>query len=138
GDRHPYVPRRCPVNPAVGGRIPDLYDEFIALRGHDNPERFLEINREYSRRQRVEQGRWGPRGLSLLHGYERDHHPMLRTLVGLVRDGALRPSDQVLVVGPRHYDEILFFRKHLGLPRTVGLDLFTSARDGIVGGDMHA
>ncbi|MEA2499710.1 MAG: hypothetical protein QOH26_2115, partial [Actinomycetota bacterium] len=39
--------------------------------------------------------------------------------------------------GPRHIDEIHFFRKHLGLPRTIGLDLFGSSDGSIISGDMH-
>jgi SAM-dependent methyltransferase len=138
GDKHGYVPRRGGLLTDARARIPDLGDEFASLRGRDNPQRFLEINREYSIRQRKIAGKWGQRGLSLLHGFERNHHLMLRTLVAMVRDRVVTPEDEVLVVGPRHYTEILFFRKHLGLPRTIGLDLFTSEKEGIVGGDMHA
>jgi hypothetical protein len=117
--------------------IPDLHDELIQLRGRQNPSRFLEIGREYSQRQRRDVGTWGQR-LSFLCGYEREHHRMLRTLVDLIGDGSLGPQDEVLVIGPRHRDEMHFFRNHLGLVKTIGLDLFDSKEDGIQAGDMHA
>jgi len=76
--------------------------------------------------------------LSLLLGYEQDHHLMLRHLVGWTVDGGVGAADDVLVIGPRHRDEIHFFRQQLGLPRTIGLDLFDAPADGIESGDMHA
>jgi SAM-dependent methyltransferase len=136
GDAHGYSPRRSAPPPLVQRIIPDLYEEFVSMRAVENPARFLEINREYSIRQRRVTGKWGPVGLSLLLGYERSHHAALRMLLALKNGGALTPDDEVLVVGPRHFDEIAFFRKHLNLPKTVGLDLFDA--EGTVGGDMHA
>jgi SAM-dependent methyltransferase len=117
--------------------IPDLADEFVALKVENDVERFLEINREYSRRQAVKQGLWDNRELSLLRGYERDHHLLLRTLVQLIGDGELTREDEVLLIGPRHVDEVVFFRRHLGLPRTIGIDLFPYGRNEILAGDMH-
>jgi SAM-dependent methyltransferase len=137
GPSHSYVPRRGDVTQHVRSTIPDLVAEFIALKAERDPKRFLEINREYSRRQATAQGLWDNRQLSLLRGYERNHHVMLRTLVGLIRSGDLGRDDEVLLVGPRHIDEVAFFRRHLGLPRTVGLDLFKYGKDEILAGDMH-
>src|SRR5439155_2996284 len=117
--------------------VPDLYDELVALRGRDNPTRFLDIGREYSYRQRQGQGNWGHR-LSFLVGYERDHQLMLRKLIDLTMDGGIGPRDEVLAIGPRYRDEIHFFRHHLGLPKTIGLDLFDAPKDSIEAGDMHA
>jgi SAM-dependent methyltransferase len=137
GPAHGYVPRRGDVTRHVRDTIPELAEEFIALKAERNPQRFLEINREYSRRQATAQGLWDNRQLSLLRGYERNHHALLRALVELVSTGELRPDDEVLLVGPRHIDEVAFFRQHLGLPRTVGLDLFPYGKDEILAGDMH-
>jgi SAM-dependent methyltransferase len=138
GADHGYEPRKGAAHPVVKQIIPDLWDEFISMKASAHPARFIEINREYSLRQRWLNGKWGPVGLSLLLGHERNHHVMIRTLIDLRNEGALRPDDEVLVIGPRHFDEIAFFRNHLGLPKTTGLDLFDSRADGIVGGDMHA
>jgi hypothetical protein len=137
GPDHPYAPRRGRVTSYVKEVIPDLVDEFVALKAEDNVARFLEINREYSRRQFQQKGLWDNRELSLLREHEYDHHLLLRTLVGLKRDDLLRPGDEVLVVGPRHIDEIRFFRKRLGLSKSIGLDLFGTDDGAIVGGDMH-
>jgi SAM-dependent methyltransferase len=137
GGTQGYVPRRGDVSRYVRNVIPDLADEFITLKGENNVERFLEINREYSRRQAVQQGLWDNRELSLMRGYERDHHLLLRTLIGLIDAGHLTAQDEVLLIGPRHIDEVVFFRKTLGLPKTIGLDLFPFGKDEIVAGDMH-
>src|SRR6185295_3819331 len=132
-----YVPQRSDVTAHVRKVIPEMTDEFIGLKGESNVERFLEINREYSRRQAHGLGVWDIRDLSLLRGYERDHHLLLRTLVDLMEEGKLSVDDEVLLVGPRHIDEVVFFRKTLGLRRAIGLDLFAYGRDEIVAGDMH-
>jgi SAM-dependent methyltransferase len=137
GERHDYVPARGNVKENVLRVIPDMAQEFIELRAESDPRRFLEINREYSRRQATAQGLWDHRQLSLLRGYERDHHLMLRKLVGLLEQGDLTRTDEVLLIGPRYVDEVDFFRKSLGLPRTVGLDLFEYGRNEILAGDMH-
>lgn len=137
GKVHRYFPKRGDVSRHVWDVIPDLAGEFMALKAESNVERFLEINREYSRRQAVKQGLWDNRELSLLRGYERDHHLLLRTLVQLIADGELTRDDEVLLIGPRHVDEVIFFRRHLGLPRTIGLDLFAYGRNEILAGDMH-
>ncbi len=134
GDK--YAPLRGPIGAFVRTVIPDLVDEFVAMRACERPARFLEINREYSRRQRDTVGSIGPSGLSLLFGYERETHLMVRTLLELVHDKRLATGDEVLVIGPRHADELEFFRRELGLKPT-GLDLFDAPRDGIVAGDMH-
>jgi SAM-dependent methyltransferase len=137
GKGHDYVPKRGDVSRHVWDVIPDMADEFVTLKAENDVERFLEINREYSRRQAVKQGLWDNRELSLLRGYERDHHLLLRTLVQLIADGELTREDEVLLIGPRHVDEVVFFRRRLGLPRTIGLDLFAYGRNEILAGDMH-
>jgi hypothetical protein len=137
GAHHRYVARKGTPNPWARQVVPELYDELLVVRGRDNPQRLLEIGKEYSARQRKEQGTWGHR-LSFLVGYERDHHRMLRQLIDMTGDGRLNAADEVLVIGPRYRDEIHFFRNHLGLPKTTGLDLFDAKEDGIVAGDMHA
>jgi hypothetical protein len=137
GPDHGYVPLRGDVLQHMRNVIPDLVDEFVRLKGEANVERFLEINREYSRRQAHQLGVWDVRDVSLLRGYERDHHLLLRTIVELMNGGQLSAADEVLIVGPRHIDEIVFFRKSLGLPKTIGLDLFPSGDDEIIAGDMH-
>jgi hypothetical protein len=132
-----FVPQRSDVTAHMREVIPDLADEFISLKAERNEDRFLEINREYSRRQAHRLGLWDIRDLSLLRGYERDHHLLLRTLVGLIEEGKVSGEDEVLLIGPRHIDEVVFFRKTLGLRKAVGLDLFPYGRDEIIAGDMH-
>ena len=134
GAAHPFKPRRGEVDPVVPLVIPDLVDELISLRAADDPARFIEINREYSWRQRQRRGDYG--GLSLLAGMERERHMMLRTFVELRATGRLGRDEEVLIVGPRHADELTFFRRHLRM-RATGLDLFTVEKHGISGGDMH-
>ena len=132
-----YAPKRGNVTPFVRETIPDLVDEFVKLKGREQPARFLDINREYSGRQQRKQGKWDNRDLSLLRGYERDHLRLFRELMALRRSGAIDEKDEVLVIGPRHIDEIYFFRKYMGLPKTIGLDLFGSPDGKILEGDMH-
>lgn len=132
-----YVPQRGDVTKHVWSVIPDMAEEFIRLKAETNTKRFLEINREYSSRQALRQGAWDNRELSLLRGYERNHHLLLRTLMELIRDGKLTKEDEVLLIGPRHIDEVLFFRNQLGLTKTIGLDLFDSGDNLILAGDMH-
>jgi SAM-dependent methyltransferase len=69
--------------------------------------------------------------------FERDRHLLLRTIVELRTSGGVGEADDVLVVGPRHVDELRFFQRDLGLPKTVGLDLFDEPAGPITGGDMH-
>lgn len=137
GDERRVIPPRSDVAAHVRKVIPDLAEEFIALKAETNVERFLEINREYSRRQAHGLGVWDIRDLSLLRGYERDHHLLLRTLVGLIDEGKLTGEDEALLVGPRHIDEVVFFRRTLGLRKAIGLDLFPYGRDEVIAGDMH-
>lgn len=132
-----FVPARGVPHPFVREVIPELFAEFCSIRGSDNPGRFLQINREYSARQHDSLGVWDSRDLSLLREYERDHHALLRNVIGLIRDGRISAADEALIVGPRHVDELHFFRKHLGLNRTIGLDLFASDKGRILAGDMH-
>ena len=137
GPNHKFVPYRGAAHPNVGQVIPDLVEEFVAMRAEEDVERFLEINREYSRRQHTEQGDWSNRDLSLLREYEKDHHLLLRRLIGLLSDGKITSMDEALILGPRHIDELYFFEKFLDLPNTLGLDLFESYGGRIVSGDMH-
>jgi SAM-dependent methyltransferase len=137
GDFSRFVPSRGQTHPNVRSIIPELFVEFCSIRGADNPARFLEINREYSARQHDNLGAWDARDLSLLREYEWDHHVLLRNLIALIRDGRISSADEVLVVGPRHVNELHFFRKHLGLKWTIGLDLFPSDKGRIIAGDMH-
>ncbi|HXI57322.1 MAG TPA: glycosyltransferase [Polyangia bacterium] len=141
GPGHPYVPHRgSTAPPQIRTTLGDLLDELNNLKAEDNPRRFLEINREYSMRQRglrQQTSDTNPWGLSILGEYEENHHMLLRALCDLRRSGRLTADDEVLVVGSRYADELAFFRKHLGLPRTIGLDLFDDPAGGIVGGDMH-
>ncbi len=138
GKNHPYIPKRGAAHENVRKMIPDLFDEFISLRAKNNPDRFLEINKEYSYRQRLIAGaKDNPWGIPLLGGFEQDHHLMLRTLLELRNNGALSQNDEVLVVGPRYPDELIFFRKHIDLPHTIGLDLFEDKENGIEARDMH-
>jgi hypothetical protein len=137
GNTLAFTPKRGDVTRHVWNVIPDMAEEFISLRAESDPRRFLEINREYSRRQAASQGLWDNRELSLLRGYERNHHLLLRKLLDLIQDGELTKDDEVLLVGPRHVDEVAFFRQRLGFRRTIGLDLFPFGRDQILAGDMH-
>ncbi len=137
GNEHGYVPVRNTIDPQAAETLSDVVEEFSAMRGEDNPERFLEINKIYS--HRVGSGKepsYSKRDLSLIRGFEANHHLMLRTIIALKNEGKIRKDDEVLIIGPRHVDEILFFRKHLGLRNTIGLDLF-SEKDLVVYGDMH-
>lgn len=141
GAGHNYVPKTGEVHPEVKRGIPDLFDELISIKARNNLERFLEINKEYSCRQRnyhKVHSKGNPWGLPLMAGLEEDHHLMLRTLINLKRQNKLTKEDEVLVVGPRYVDELNFFRKQLGFPKTTGLDLFDDPEEGIVAGDMHA
>lgn len=140
GTEHKYKPKYGTAHPDIKKVIPDLFDELINIKAKDNLGRFLEINKEYSFRQRQyhkEKSKGNPWGLPLIAGLEEDHHLMLRTLIKLKQKNLLTREDEVLVVGPRYVDELAFFRKHLGFPRTTGLDLFEDPEEGIVAGDMH-
>ncbi len=137
GENHGYVPPRGPIDQQAADTIPDLVDEFVNMRGEDNPKRFLDINLEYSMRVRTgKEPSYAERDLSLIRGWEANHHLMLRTIINLINEGKIARDDEVLIIGPRHVDEILFFRHHLGLKNTIGLDLFNE-KDLIFYGDMH-
>lgn len=141
GENHGYVPKTGTTHPDVKKGIPDLFDELISIKARENLPRFLEINKEYSVRQRKYHkvhSKGNPWGLPLMAGLEEDHHLMLRTLLKLKQMGKLTKDDEVLIVGPRYVDELTFFRKQLGFPKTIGLDLFDDSEEGIVAGDMHS
>jgi SAM-dependent methyltransferase len=54
-----------------------------------------------------------------------------------IRKGILQPNDPVLTIGPRALGEIKYFRKVIGLRKTIGLDLFSYNRRLVRVGDMH-
>lgn len=140
GVDHQYVPKIGNTHPDVKKGIPDLFDELISVKAKENLPRFLEINKEYSFRQRQYHkvhSKGNPWGLPLIAGLEQDQHIMLRSIIKLKQLGFLTKEDEVLIVGPRYVDELTFFRKHLGFPKTIGLDLFSDDEEGIVAGDMH-
>ena len=132
-----WAPLRGGATSYVKDVIPDLFEEFCSCHGSKTPERFLEINKEYSIRQRNEIGATDSRQLSLFRQYERDHLVLLRSLLRLIRLGKITTKDSVLIIGPRHDDEIIFFREILGLKNTIGLDLFGNESGSIIAGDMH-
>lgn len=51
--------------------------------------------------------------------------------------GTLSADEDHLTIGPRWVGEIHYFRQVLGLPRTIGLDLFTHDDEFVKVGDMH-
>ena len=55
----------------------------------------------------------------------------------LLAQGVLRADEPHLTIGPRWVGEIHYFREGLGLPQTVGLDLFTHDDELVKVGDMH-
>jgi hypothetical protein len=55
----------------------------------------------------------------------------------LREEGVLSPDEQHLTIGPRWVGEIHYFRTQLGLPQTIGLDLFTHDDALVTVGDMH-
>jgi len=135
GQQHPYIPKRASSDPLLKKANPAVHDALAGIKAEDNMQGFLDANTKYSGEQLQKQGKTDSRQLSLLRGYEKNHHVMLRTIIGLIRDGKLTKNDEVLIIGPRYVDEIIFFRKYLGLPKTIGLDL--CANDHVVVGDMH-
>jgi len=135
GEQHPYIPQRATSDPLLKKANPAVHDALAGIKAEDNMQGFLDANTKYSGEQLQKQGKFDSRQLSLLRGYEKNHHLMLRTIINLIKEGKLTKNDEVLIIGPRYVDEILFFRKHLGLPKTIGLDL--CANDHVVVGDMH-
>jgi SAM-dependent methyltransferase len=55
----------------------------------------------------------------------------------LREDGVISADEQHLTIGPRWVGEIHYFRQGLGLPKTIGLDLFTHDDELVKVGDMH-
>jgi len=55
----------------------------------------------------------------------------------LREDGVISADEQHLTIGPRWVGEIHYFRQELGLPQTIGLDLFTHDDELVKVGDMH-
>lgn len=51
--------------------------------------------------------------------------------------GNLSRDDLAVCVGNRWLGEVLYFRENIGLPKTIGLDLFTTNPELVQVGDMH-
>jgi len=117
-----------------------------AIEGGDAVARIRRFQEEYSRHRerRLSPLRCLWRRWQFKHGLPRRGlaqpglgdlwTPMLQ---GFVRDGILRANDPVLTIGPRALGEIKYFRKVIGLRRTIGLDLFSYNRRLVRVGDMH-
>lgn len=133
-----YLPHRYERQDVVAGYVGEtMAAEYVKLRCKDNPKRYLEINTHlFEVVNSRATDKYEERDISLIYGYENNHHLTLRTLVGLIAEGKITPDDRVLVLGPRYEDEIYFFREVLGLPNTIGLDL-RNEKDVLVEGDMH-
>lgn len=56
---------------------------------------------------------------------------------GLREQGVISADEPHLTIGPRWVGEIHYFRQELGLPKTIGLDLFTHDEELVKVGDMH-
>ena len=54
-----------------------------------------------------------------------------------IRAGKIKPDRPTLSIGPRWLTEIEYFRKVVGLPRHIGLDLFSDNPEMVTAGDMH-
>lgn len=130
--------RQAKVSEAFKKIVPEYAETFKTVRADKDYAVFLDVNRAYSLNQRLETGATDVRELSLFREYEQNYFLLLRTLLGLIRRGKLRARDRVLVVGPRHRNELDFFRRDLGFADVTGLDLFEDLKGGIVAGDMHA
>ncbi|MBK8190278.1 MAG: class I SAM-dependent methyltransferase [Vampirovibrionales bacterium] len=141
GEQHPYVPPRksLPSESVSNSLIPEFLDELTTMNAAANPERFLEICRvNFSRfNQKISASSQENRDLSIIYGYENNHHLILRKIIQLINDGNLSKNDPVLIIGPRHVDEVLFFRRYLGLVHTIGMDLFSDDQGLVIAGDMH-
>lgn len=66
------------------------------------------------------------------------HDPWTPLFQNLIAEGKLAANDPVLTLGPRWLGEIKYFRKVIGLRKTIGLDLYSYNRRLVVAGDMHA
>jgi SAM-dependent methyltransferase len=56
---------------------------------------------------------------------------------GLLEKGVISADESHLTIGPRWVGEIHYFRQELGLPKTIGLDLFSHDEEFVKVGDMH-
>jgi SAM-dependent methyltransferase len=63
--------------------------------------------------------------------------PWSELIRSLREDGVIAADEPHLTIGPRWVGEIHYFRQELGLPRTIGLDLFTHDEEFVTVGDMH-
>ena len=64
--------------------------------------------------------------------------PWSPLIIKLRENGTLDTAEPHLTIGPRWAGEIHYFRDVLGLPETIGLDLFTNDPELVTVGDMHA
>jgi hypothetical protein len=63
--------------------------------------------------------------------------PWSPLMIRLREESVVGADEPVLTIGPRWVGEIQYFRDHLGLRGTIGLDLFTTDKDLVKVGDMH-
>lgn len=63
--------------------------------------------------------------------------PWSPLMIRLREEGVIGADEPVLTIGPRWVGEIHYFRDHLGLKGTIGLDLFTTDKALVKVGDMH-
>jgi hypothetical protein len=63
--------------------------------------------------------------------------PWSPLIIGLREDRVVSADEPVLTIGPRWAGEIHYFRQTLGLPKTIGLDLFSYDDELVKVGDMH-
>ncbi|MEM0952363.1 MAG: methyltransferase domain-containing protein [Cyanobacteria bacterium P01_H01_bin.74] len=133
-----FQPERKKLSHNFAAVIPEYSEEFEALNAIENPKRFTEIcGLAFERINTATNASFENRDISLIYGYENNHHLLLRRFIDLIATNQLTPDDSVLVLGPRYPDEIDFFRKNLGLKNTIGLDLLKCTPDKIIQGDMH-
>lgn len=63
--------------------------------------------------------------------------PWTPFIIGLRERGVISADEPHLTIGPRWIGEIHYFRGHLGLGATIGLDLFSKDEELVRVGDMH-
>ncbi len=138
GSEHPYKPARFEMRQELEKYLPsNVVDEFVSLRCADNPQRYVDISTALFRSVNEQAtDKYEERDISLIYGYENNFHLTLRTLVRLIQEKRITAEDEVLILGPRYVDEVLFFRNILGLPKTIGLDL-RDEEGLLLKGDMH-
>ncbi|MGE0201157.1 MAG: methyltransferase domain-containing protein [Candidatus Melainabacteria bacterium] len=141
GDDHGYRPtKNFSEEVYQASHYSDLEDGLGALdtfKGEEDPEKFIQVwTRAFEQINATDAYKADDHEISLVYGFENNHHLLLRTIIDLKNAGKLKPEDRILVIGPRYAHEVLFFRNILGFPNTIGLDLRDEG-DVIVAGDMH-